>query len=236
MQVNKIDERRQNKKNRGRSREAKMRSKWEEEWRDEGMETGEVSCAPLWMTVTIIQFSVMGAQTGPRANQITESCSGDRTSRSLWPYLYAQPVCNQGNRICGQQMPCQTHLPTYKSFLTDKWCHEATICSLVRGTAAFRNTPFVFFVWTKESGQEIVKTSERGPNSNSDACMSTKAQLYKAHALTSKPWLRQQSLYLIRSCWVCVTACVIVWLQLWHALHLFGVYIPLWSKNLRETT
>lgn len=149
MQVNKIDERRQNKKNRGRSREAKMRSKWEEEWRDEGMETGEVSCAPLWMTVTIIQFSVMGAQTGPRANQITESCSGDRTSRSLWPYLYAQPVCNQGNRICGQQMPCQTHLPTYKSFLTDKWCHEATICSLVRGTAAFRNTPFVFFSMDK---------------------------------------------------------------------------------------
>lgn len=68
--------------------ENKMRSKWEEEWRDRGMETGEVSCTTLWMTVRIIQFSVMGAQTGPGANQITESCPGDKISRSMWPYLY----------------------------------------------------------------------------------------------------------------------------------------------------
>lgn len=126
---NKIDERRHEKKE-GRSREAKLRSKWEEEWRDGRMKTGEVSCAALWMTVTIIQFSVMGAQTGPRANQITANCSGDRTSRSLWPYIYAQSVCNQGNRIFGQQMPCQTLTLTYKSFLTDKWCQKATHCSL----------------------------------------------------------------------------------------------------------
>jgi len=91
------------------------------------MQTGEVSCAALWMTVTIIQFSVMGAQTGPRANQITRSCSGDRTSRSLWPYLYAQSVCNQGNRICGQQMPCQTHLPTSHFWRTNDVTKQLTV-------------------------------------------------------------------------------------------------------------
>lgn len=178
-----------------------MRSKWEEEWRDRRMETGEVSCAALWMTVTIIQFSVMGAQTGPRANQITASRSGDRTSRSLWPYLYAQSVCSQGNRICGQQMPCQT--PPYLQVISDGQM-------MSQGNTLFLSLVEFFCLfclnkWMKLSMQPEFELW----------CLCSCIYSLAMAAATG---------------FISIMFPLGLW-QLWHALLLFWAYIPMWSKK-----